>query len=115
MFKITVLPLNKTIEIDEQKGESVFTALSKSGIHLIQSCGACASCGECVVKVLKGEKNLSPIDFPEQKLLGNVFYITKERLACQLHVTGDIEIDISRHLDLPDAEPVKKTIFKKDR
>ncbi len=113
MANILVKPQDKLVSCED--GESVFTALSKVGIHLIQSCGACASCGECVVKVLKGEEHLSKIEYSEHKLLGNVFYITKERLACQLFLSGDIEIDISRHLDLPETSPVKKTIFKKDR
>ena len=44
-----------------------------------------------------GEDNLNTPTFEELKLIGNVYHITKERLACQTKLTGDITIDLSMH------------------
>jgi ferredoxin len=35
----------------------------------------------------------------EKSLIGNTFFITQERLACQLLLTGDVVIDVSEHID----------------
>lgn len=40
---------------------------------------------------------MNPPGFDEIRLLGNVFHITKERLSCQVRVTGSVTIDISAH------------------
>ena len=48
-----------------------------------------------------GGKSLSDVNFEEKKLLGNVYFITKERLACQTYAKAEsdeemesVEIDI---------------------
>ncbi|MGK0367773.1 MAG: ferredoxin [Thermoproteota archaeon] len=55
------------------------------------SCGGFGVCGDCKFKVHSGADLLSPMSIAEKKLLGNVFFITKERLACQCSPTGDID------------------------
>mgnify|MGYP002624699219 CR=1 FL=1 len=98
--KITLWPESKTFEAN--KGEKLMTALKSEGFHINSSCGGCASCSDCIVIVKTGENNLSPQEFAELKLLGNIFHITKERLSCQTQVLGDVTIDISRHKDKSD-------------
>tara|TARA_B100000886_G_C20292646_1_gene436132 strand:- start:117 stop:434 length:318 start_codon:yes stop_codon:yes gene_type:complete len=63
---------------------SLLDLLREKGVRIRSSCGGHATCGDCVVKVKSGDKLLSAVNFEEKKLLGNVYYITKERLACQL-------------------------------
>jgi ferredoxin, 2Fe-2S len=95
MTKIHLAPSGKMIEI---KGPTnIRQALSKNGINLISQCGGMGGCGCCKVKILSGEENLSPINSAEEKFLGNVFHITRERLACQSVIYGDITVDISEH------------------
>jgi len=77
--KITILPLNKEIWIDEIT--DVRDALLQEGIKLRSICGGYA-------------QFISEIKFLEKGLLGNVFHITKERLSCQLYIKGDIIIEI---------------------
>ncbi len=95
------MPDEKNIEISDN--ETLLQALVRNGYNIRSSCGGVASCGDCVVKVLRGMESLSSPDFPEIKLLGNVFHITSERLSCQTKVNDDVSIDISHH-----STPVKK-------
>jgi len=112
-FKLTIKPTGEVYEIEE--GKSVLDFLREKEIYVKSSCGGHATCNDCIVKIVSGEDNLSPMPFPELKLLGNVFHLTKERLACQLSLHGDITIDIAHHDKLKDEKKTasKKSIQKK--
>lgn len=94
-YKVTLKPEGKVVEIDE--GQNLLSALREQEVYIKSSCGGVASCSDCIIKIVSGEDHLSPPPFSELKLLGNVFHITKERLACQTTISGDVSIDISRH------------------
>ena len=94
--KIKLWPIEKEVEIDSK--ENVLDALEEQGIDLKSSCGGHATCRDCLIRVRSGDENLSKIDFAETQLLGNVYNITKERLACQLYCqSGECELDVSDH------------------
>lgn len=95
MFTIKVLPSDKEIQIDSES--TLLEAFKENDIYIKSTCGGYASCGCCKVKIIDGRDNLDKIGFPELQLLGNVFHITKERLACQTRITGDITVDTSVH------------------
>lgn len=101
MPKITLLPMQTTLEVPNDT--NLLKALKEAGLYIKSSCGGCASCGDCVIKVHTGEKNLTPQTFEETSLLGNVYHITKERLSCQTQVLGDVTIDIGNHNEQKDA------------
>ena len=63
--------------------------LREKGVRIRSSCGGHATCSDCIVKVKSGDNLLSQVNFEEKKLLGNVYYITKERLACQLSLAAN--------------------------
>ena len=102
--KVILLPSGKSVQVAE--GASLLKALQAQGVYIKSTCGGVASCGNCVVKVQSGESNLSGATFAELKLLGNVFHITKERLACQTMITGDVTLDIAHHDELKDKDIV---------
>ena len=111
MFKVHLLPIDKTFEVKGEK--SLLQELKDHSIELKSSCGGCASCGDCVVIVKSGAECLTEQTFEEKRLLGNVFHITKERLSCQMKVQGDVTLDISQHLG-DSLTPLKsKTIVRK--
>lgn len=95
MPKVFLRPSGQEIEIDDKT--NLLEALRAQGIYVKSSCAGVASCGDCVIKILSGEDHLSEATFGELKLLGNVFHITKERLACQTTISGDVTIDLSGH------------------
>ncbi|MFN8369704.1 MAG: 2Fe-2S iron-sulfur cluster-binding protein [Bacteriovoracaceae bacterium] len=109
-FKVTIVSDdNRVIEVNE--GETLLSGLHNAQFPVKSSCGGVARCADCVVKVVKGEEHLDEIQFKEKTLLGNVFFITKERLSCQTHLRGDISIELEK---AGTSEQKKtKTIIKK--
>jgi ferredoxin len=93
----------KQVEIDHD--QDLLTALRDQGVYVKSGCGGHASCNDCLIKVKDGSENLNAPSFEEMQLLGNVFHITKERLACQTKIEGPVTIDLSKHDK--DADGVK--------
>lgn len=85
--------LNRVWEV--KKGENLLEALQRERIELNSYCGGMGSCGKCVVKI-KGEEISSPNSLEEKHLKEKI----KEgfRLACQVEVYGEIEVDVSPSL-----------------
>ena len=86
MPHITFLPLGLTVECEQ--GESVFLTARRYGVPVNTACVGRGTCGLCRVKVIAGEQNLSPFNATEGRHLGNVYFLTKERLSCQALVSG---------------------------
>ena len=83
------------LRVDCADGESVFEAGRRAGLEISTACVGKATCGLCRVKILAGEAALSPFNAAERKHLGNVYFITKTRLACQTRVTGgDVIVEV---------------------
>ena len=78
------------------EGESVFEVARRHGVPISTTCAGQGTCGLCRVKILEGEAHLSPFERKERQHLGNVYFITKERLSCQARVHGaDAEVVVS--------------------
>ena len=105
-------PSGQEFEIDEDK--SILEALKEKGVYIKSSCGGVASCTDCRVKVIAGEDSLTTPPFEEVQLLGNVFHITKERLACQTKICGDeiVILDLSEHDKKKDNESLRNKMKK---
>ena len=113
--KVTLKPEGTIVEVEE--GKNLLEALRAQDCYIKSSCGGVASCSDCIIKIVSGEDYLTPPPFNELKLLGNVFHITKERLACQTCVLGDVTIDISKHDKASDEAKLKNktTNFSKKK
>lgn len=96
---------------------NLLVALREEGIYIKSSCGGYASCSDCMVKIVEGIDNINAPSFEETQMIGNVFHITKERLACQVKVCGEVTIDISRHDQTADAAKInqKNNKFRKSK
>ena len=92
MASVTFMPLAQRIECAD--GDSVFAVARRAGVPISTACVGKATCGLCRVKILDGEAHLSPFNASERKHLGNVYFITKVRLACQACVSGDVVVDV---------------------
>ena len=104
-FKLHLRPSDQSVMI--KKDQNILECLREKDIYVKSSCGGHATCGDCVVKIATGEDNLTPQTFEELKLLGNIFHITKERLACQTCVLGDVTVDLSNHDKAADAQKLR--------
>lgn len=86
MPKVTFEPFHVSLPCAE--GESVFDVGRRNGVPIATACAGQATCGLCRVKILAGEEFLTPFNAKEGRHLGNVYFITKERLSCQARVSG---------------------------
>ena len=113
MATVFLAPINKIIEVNE--GQSLMSAIKDAGIYLRASCGGHASCGDCVVKVVEGGEHLAAMEFAEQRLLGNVYHITKERLSCQCFLEDQfhLAIDLSAHNQQADQAQSTKMVKRR--
>ncbi len=82
----------KGVRLACDDGESVFDVARRHGIPVSTSCNGRATCGLCRVRVLGGEEHLNPFTADERKHLGNVYFITKERLSCQARLVGEADV-----------------------
>ena len=91
---VTYLPSGMRFSCED--GESVFHVAQKARLAITTACNAKATCGLCRVKIVSGEAFLTPINDAEKKHLGNVYFITKQRLSCQARLQGggDVVVEI---------------------
>ncbi|HVR64981.1 MAG TPA: 2Fe-2S iron-sulfur cluster-binding protein [Polyangia bacterium] len=93
MPSVTFLPDGPRVACAD--GESIFDVGRRAGVRIPTSCVGKASCGLCRVKIVSGEQHLTPLNADERRHLGNVYFITKVRLACQTRVSGgDVAVEI---------------------
>jgi 2Fe-2S ferredoxin len=92
MAGVTFLPAGRRVEC--AAGESIFAVARRSQIEITTACVGKATCGLCRVKIVGGESLLSAFNADERKHLGNVYFITKQRLSCQAQVVGEGEITV---------------------
>ena len=102
MPRLTFLPLG--LNVDCTEGESVFDVARRTGVPVSTACVGRGTCGLCRVRVIAGEENLSAFNDVERRHLGNVYFITKERLSCQTRLSGDATVEVP----LREARVVKK-------
>ena len=104
-YKVTFLPLNKTIEVDDEKypladhgkpGSLLDIALAH-GIELEHNCGGSCACTTFHVVVKEGEENLSEMAEDEEDRLDTAEGLTiHSRLGCQAVVRGDVVVEIPK-------------------
>jgi len=105
VHKVTFLPLNKTVEVDDAKypladhgqpGSLLDIALAHD-IHLEHNCGGSCACTTCHVIVREGADNLSEMEGDEEDRLDMAEGLTiRSRLGCQAIVRGDVVVEIPK-------------------
>lgn len=92
---------SEEVEVHAEQGELVTQAAFRAGVTIQQTCGGSPSCADCKIKVLESEGDaFEEMEFEEEQLLGNVYFITKERLACQAKIANSSKIWV------PDPKPI---------
>ncbi|HET9491219.1 MAG TPA: 2Fe-2S iron-sulfur cluster-binding protein [Methylomirabilota bacterium] len=103
VHRVTFLPLNVTVEVDDAKypladhgkpGSLLGVALAHH-IGLEHNCGGNCACTTCHVIVREGDKNLSEMEADEEDRLDTATGLTiHSRLGCQAVVQGDVVVEI---------------------
>jgi 2Fe-2S ferredoxin len=101
--KVTFLPKNVTVEVDDEKypladhgkpGSLLDIALANE-IPLEHNCGGSCACTTCHVIVREGAENLSEMQADEEDRLDMAEGLTiRSRLGCQAVVRGDVTVEI---------------------
>jgi ferredoxin len=90
-----------TLKIDDGStlvaniGDSLLDISKKEKGSIPYSCDGVPACARCKVVISKGEEHLSPIGEKEENLIGNAYHVTKERLACQVKIVSEGEVEIN--------------------
>jgi ferredoxin, 2Fe-2S len=94
MPRITFLPSGITVECDD--GDNILAVGLRHGVPIETACVGRATCGLCRVRVVAGADHISSFNKEEEKHLGNVYFLTKVRLACQSVVRGgDVTVELA--------------------
>jgi 2Fe-2S ferredoxin len=81
--------------VEVPAGSTLFEAGARSSAAIDTACVGKGTCGLCRVKILGGAEHLTPYTDEERKHLGNVYHITKVRLACRSRLAeGDVTVTI---------------------
>lgn len=102
-YRVTFLPMNVTVEVDESQfplqhdgrpGSLLDIALAH-GIKMGHNCGGNCACTTCHVVVKQGLENLSSMQPDEEDRLDIAEGLTlSSRLGCQAVVKGDVVAEI---------------------
>ena len=84
--------VNDGRDIKVQSGGRLHGVLADAGIFVPSACGGGGTCGQCRVKVKRGGGELLPT---ETSLISKKEAAQGERLACQVVVTQDMEIQVA--------------------
>jgi 2Fe-2S ferredoxin len=103
--RVTFLPANKTVEVDDAKypladhgkpGSLLDIALAHE-VALEHNCGGSCACTTCHVIVKEGAQNLSAMEEDEEDRLDMAEGLTiHSRLGCQAVVRGDVVVEIPK-------------------
>ncbi|MEZ4368263.1 MAG: 2Fe-2S iron-sulfur cluster-binding protein [Kofleriaceae bacterium] len=91
MPTVTFRPGGAVVELPA--GQTVFDAGLRIAAGIETACVGKGTCGLCRVRVLEGADHLSPLSDEDRKHLGNVYHLTKVRLACRAQVHGDVVVE----------------------
>jgi len=94
---VTISGDGGSLVVEMPAGASLFEAGARASAGIDTACVGKGTCGLCRIKVLAGAEHLVPYSDEERKHLGNVYHLTKVRLACRSKLTGgDVTIQVVR-------------------
>jgi ferredoxin len=95
--QVTIQGDGASIVVDVAAGSTLFEAGAKVSAGIDTACVGKGTCGLCRVKIVAGAEHLTPYSDEERKHLGNVYHLTKVRLACRSRLTGgDVTLQVVR-------------------
>lgn len=92
MPKVTITTDNKTYDVAENY--AMIDMCEEFDTSILFGCRD-GACGACMIRVLEGADNLSPMLDDERDFLETMAAEPNERLACQCKVKGDVKVEVS--------------------
>ena len=91
MPKISFVKGRPPVEVEQ--GANLMKALKDNQVPVASSCKGQLICGKCVLQIVSGASNLSPLTPEEDHLLEIKDVPSGHRCACSPSVEGDITVD----------------------
>ncbi len=92
MTQVKVHFLREDLLVEAPRGASLRQIAEAAGADITFGCGS-GSCGTCRVRVARGLEHASRPSPEERDCLASLEAPSDHRLACQLRVEGDLEIE----------------------
>lgn len=92
MPKVTIKTDNKTIDVVDNY--AMIDMCEDHDTSILFGCRD-GACGACMIRVISGSENLTPMQQDERDFLETMAAEPNERLACQCRVKGDVTIEVS--------------------
>lgn len=97
MSRVTFVGDGEPRVVDLPAGSTLFEAGARMSAAIDTACVGKGTCGLCRVKIVAGAEHLNPYTDEERKHLGNVYHLTKVRLACRSKLAdGEVTIQVVR-------------------
>ena len=88
MTEVIFQPIGR--RIDARPGDTLLEVAQAAGVALSAVCGGMGVCGDCRVRVLRGQ--VTGVNATEREMLSDADLDSGLRLACQVEIDGDGEI-----------------------
>lgn len=85
--------INDSLSLDVNEGSAFIDICAEHDTSIFFSCRA-ATCGTCMIRVVAGPQNLSPMENKEKEFLESMAAGSNVRLACQCKVLGDVTVEV---------------------
>lgn len=92
MPKVTIKTDDMTIDVPENY--ALIDMCEDYDTSILFGCRD-GACGACMVRILEGGQNLTPMKDDERDFLETMAAQENERLACQCRVKGDVILEVS--------------------
>ncbi len=97
MPRVTFVGEGEPRVVDLPAGSTLFEAGARAAAAIDTACVGKGTCGLCRVKILGGADHLTPYTDEECKHLGNVYHLTRVRLACRSKLAGgEVTVQVVR-------------------
>lgn len=108
-FKVVFQPFG--VSVDVSSGSILLDACLKAKVPLNATCGGKGTCGDCIVKVIKGATTIKPSAFLPEKLRKQGFV-----LACQTLIEDDLTVQLPefQELSLKTTSDMRSLLDQKD-
>ena len=92
MAAVKVHFLRDDLLVEAPTGTTLLDIAEATGADITFGCRS-GSCGTCRIQVIRGIEQCSPMTAEERDFLAGLDVPSDQRLACQVTVLGDVEIE----------------------
>ena len=82
------------LTLDVKEGYALIDMCEDHDTSILFGCRD-GACGACMIRIIDGKKNVSPMKEDEKDFLETMAAEDDERLACQCKVYGDVKVEVS--------------------